>query len=418
MKASTTTTTIESSVMSNRRQPARQARTNPPRNATSAAHPFGGRGSLVGQNDDRTTTNATPGFFPAITHFTDSITALPKEMSRHYTMLKEVDAKICGPEDLLKQLVNAALKAPVPPRKGYAMNLDHNSHNATRTNPSAAGSTTGAIGHGVPLQGETASQAAQPVDIMEYSRRQLFLQLRMVAGDMLATLDEKNHVMSAATDALDKQLKRCESSYPHINDEISEEARLGNPHHWAYMDKTAEKKGTTAGERTRRDAAVANGLAASVAMSQEGELAALRSEARREAVAARKRHQQVESDFDDSRAPKKPVHNKGRKVAEINVISTNTGLGITNGQSGSGAHPPSKRRKVEKPLSAGMISGLTMERSLSSVYGPTATAGRGTGTSPRETPAAETKKRVRASTVTNGTGRRRSVYFDKCFCTG
>ena len=335
-------------------------------------------------------------------------------------MLKEVDAKIYGPEDLLKQLVNAALKAPIPTRRDYATltNLDHNSHNATRVNPSAAGSTTGRIGHGFPLQAETVSQAAQAGDTMEYSRRQLFLQLRMVAGDMLSTLDEKNHVMSTATDALDKQLKRCESSYTHINDEISEEARLGNPHHWAYMDKTAEKKGTTASERTRRDAAVANGLAASMAMSQEGELAALRSEARREAVAARKRHQHVESDFDDSRAPKKPIHHKARKIAEINVISTTAGLGITNGQSASGNNPPSKRRKVEKPLSAGMINGVTVERSLSSVYGPTATAGRGTGTSPRETPAAEPKKRVRAGTVTNGTGRRRSVYIDECSCIG
>ena len=401
--------------MSNRRQPARQARTNPPRHATSAARPFGGRGSLAGQNDDRTTTNASPGFFPAITHFTDSITALPKEMSRHYTMLKEVDAKICGPEDSLKQLVNAALKAPVSTHKDHSTlaNLDHNSHNATRTNPSAAASTTGPIGHGAFLQDGTTLQAAQADQIR---RRQLFFQLRLVAGDMLATLDEKNHVMSTATDALDKQLKRCESSYIHIDDEISEEVRLGNLHHWAYMDKTAEKKGTTASERTRRDAAVANGLAASIAITQEGELAALRSEARREAVAARKRHQQIESDFDDSRAPKKPMHHKGRKIAEINAISTSTGLGITNGQSASGSNPPSKRRKVEKPLSAGMIGGMTVEKSMSSIYGPTATAGRGTGTSPRETPAAEPKKRARAGTVTNGTGRRRSVLLAKWSC--
>ena len=57
-----------------------------------------------------------PGFFPAITHFTDSITALPKELIRHYTMLKEVDAKIYGPEAELGQLLYKALANP-PSRK-------------------------------------------------------------------------------------------------------------------------------------------------------------------------------------------------------------------------------------------------------------------------------------------------------------
>ena len=413
MKASTTTTTIEPSSMSNRRQPARQARTNPPRNAASAARPFGGRGSLLGQQDDRAAANASPGFFPAITHFSDSISALPKEMIRHYTMLKEVDAKICGPEDTLKQLVNAALKAPVPPRKYPAsgQNPEHYSNTATRSNPSAAGSVSGNTALGVPSHEETNSQheAPTPLEIAEFSRRQLFHQLRMVMGEMLTTLDEKNHVMSTATDALSKQLKRCESSFPHINDEISEETRLGNPRHWAYLDKTAEKKGTTAGERTRREAA-ANNLAASAALTQEGELAALRSEARREAVAARKqRAQHVDSDFDDTRGLKKPpAQAKSRKVADINPVSNGSGLGITNGQPASAVNPPTKRRRVEKPVSAGMVSGMSMERSLSSVYGATATVGRGGGGSPRETPAVEpAKKRGRAGTVTNGTTRRR-----------
>ena len=55
-----------------------------------------------------------PGFFPAITHFTNSITALPKEMIRHYTMLKEVDAKIYAPEAELGQFLAEALRSPPP----------------------------------------------------------------------------------------------------------------------------------------------------------------------------------------------------------------------------------------------------------------------------------------------------------------
>lgn len=414
MKTSTATAPAVPSVTINRRQPVRQARTNPPRNATITTRPFGGRGSVGGPQEDRSVPDASPGFLPAITHFTDAISALPKEMIRHYTMLKEVDAKSCGPEDALKHLVDVALKAPVPPRKEAVSQRmpPHDSHTATTTNPSAAGSVSSAILNTSHSQDGSFvhQEPPTPIDIAEYSRRQLFLQLRIVMGEQLATLDEKNHVLSTATDALEKQLKRCNSSYIHIDKEISEEARYGSLRHWAYMDRTAEKKGTTANERTRREAAIANGQNISAATTQEGELATIRSEARREVVAARKqRNQHVDSDFDDSRAVKKPTgHGKGRKIVEMSSISKGAGLGIHTGQSGSGANPSNKRRKVEKPASAGLLGGLRMERSMSAVFGPNAGSGRAGGVSLRETPAIETaKKRGRAGTVTNGTGRKR-----------
>ena len=101
-------TALETSGSSSRRQPLRQTRTNPARtslNVTSSA-------DLPGDAQDGAS-EESPGFFPAITHFTDSITALPREMIRHYQMLKEVDAKIYGPEEKLGQLLGAGLRAPV-----------------------------------------------------------------------------------------------------------------------------------------------------------------------------------------------------------------------------------------------------------------------------------------------------------------
>ena len=99
----------EPSGPSNRRQPVRQTRTNPSRvstNATLALNTIGDPAD--GANEE------TPGFYPAITHFTDAITALPKELIRHFQMLKEVDAKVYGPEENLSRLLSAGLKAPVP----------------------------------------------------------------------------------------------------------------------------------------------------------------------------------------------------------------------------------------------------------------------------------------------------------------
>ena len=106
MRAFTGSTVVEQPSVANRRQPVRQARTNPSRTTTNLAITTTSSGQTPdGANDE------TRGFFPAITHFTDSITALPKEMIRHYTMLKEVDAKVHGPEEKLGQLLNAGLRA-------------------------------------------------------------------------------------------------------------------------------------------------------------------------------------------------------------------------------------------------------------------------------------------------------------------
>ena len=203
---------------------------------------------------------------------------------------------------------------------------------------------------------------------------------RELAG-LLMTLDEKNHVMNTAIDGLEKQLKRCQSSYPYIEGEISEEARLGSMTHWAYnSEKPTEKKGMMAGERTRR---AANHLAA------ENDGVAIRNEARREANAARKgRNANVDSDFDDARHYGKKAQNggKGRKGGDAPQ-----GLAILNA-----AGPPNKRRKLEKPG----IGGFAMERAMSSVY-----ASSNRGASPAFDGAA--KKKVRGGGVIATNGRRR-----------
>lgn len=416
MRSYSTTATVEPSNTSNRRQPVRQTRTNP---ARSAARPLGGRNSLSGPLDNEGNANSAPGFFPAITHFTDAITALPKEMMRHSTMLKEVDAKVYGPEDAVKQLVTAALKAPLPPKQQLSNQSNPSIISHSDTTISATGSFNDVSAQSQLSQGEVGSQteARQHPNPADLSRRKLFYQLRMVMGEMLMTLDEKNHVMSTATDALSSQLARCESSYPHIQNEVSEEARYGNLNHWAYMEKTVEKKGTTAGERTRREAAVAHGATvAAAATAHEGETA-LRSEARREALAARKQqNKQVDSDFDDGRGAghgttkKNTGTGKGRKAAEPIIPSNGIalGLGIINSTPITGGSGPNKRRKIEKPVSGGNVGGLTMERSLSGVYGTAAGLPRGRAGSPRETPAVEPRKgRARGGAATNGTGRRR-----------
>ena len=386
MRAFSNTTIVEQPTASNRRQPIRQTRTNPARTSTNVVQPQAGALAQALDGDR----NANPGFYPAITHFTDAITALPKEMIRHYTMLKEVDAKTHGPEALLGQYLHAALKAP-----GLLQ------QQAPRTQVKKAETVNyTATSNGLPL--DKTGNGSQPNaldDPANMARRAHFSNIRGAMLEMLQTLDEKNHVLNTAIDSLDKQMKRCNSSYPHIEDEISEEARYGSLTHWAYTEKSAEKKGMIAGERTRR---AANTAAAAAAAQQEAEGAAMRSEARREALAARKhRTQHVDSDFDDGRANSKNPKSggKGRKAAEASS-GTAVGLGILNG-----AAPPNKRRKVEKTT-----GGLPAERAMALVYGANGGSGRGPASSPRDIPGndAAGKKRGRGgSLAVNGTGRKR-----------
>ena len=103
------------------RTTARQTRTNPSRVSKTAARSFPYYGSQQGQSSTsdgagQSAANSIPhGLFPALTHFTDAITALPREFRRHNSLLKEVDAKAWALEDTLHQLLlTASDSRPVP----------------------------------------------------------------------------------------------------------------------------------------------------------------------------------------------------------------------------------------------------------------------------------------------------------------
>jgi hypothetical protein len=96
------------------RQSARQTRTNPSRTSkTVSRSSFGvSRGSIA---EIPATPPVPHGFYPALTHFTDAITALPREFRRHNSLLKEVDAKAWALEENLLQLLQISSESqPVP----------------------------------------------------------------------------------------------------------------------------------------------------------------------------------------------------------------------------------------------------------------------------------------------------------------
>lgn len=395
----------------NRRQPMRQTRTNPPRSSATTGRTARDREAATVAQEQQI------DIFPGVTHFADAITALPKELVKHFTLLKEVDAKINVPQQALFQLIHLALHQPVP-------NASHSAHDSSTTtsapasapmttqNSSGGSGTFGLVGpnghpttqaHGPPSSSDLSLVNGSAYDKSDIMRRQLFRKVAIEIKEMLVALEEKNHVISTANDALNKQLGRIDDIWPHLEREFSDEAKWGSNTHWAYPENRAVSRATNnaQAERSRREGAAS----LSAAAQQIAEEAAARSDARKQAVAARRSQKtqssntHQDSDADDHHHKsegKKSGGSKSRKTTvdkEAAAAAASGGLnisgaiaGTTNGITASS----SKRRKVEKPAAGASVA---MERALSGIYA--SNGGKTKTASPRESPApdAAAKKR-------------------------
>jgi hypothetical protein len=238
-----------------RRQPIRQARTarKPvPKTATNGT-------------ETSAQHHAPAKFYPALAAFTDAVDALPSEIIRHFTLLREVDAKACLPEAKLRNLIDVAERLPAP-EDSYAFDAAMESlkslvglrqrrdtdpmfaRNAAQTALLAelekleAADTT-------PPEGNTVLGSAE-------TRRARYHQIRAQISDLILTQDEKIHVITTAVEALQKHLARVEHAFAYVEVEIPAIYRQGNPQHWAY--KEAMRRGTAAQiarekERERRE---------------------------------------------------------------------------------------------------------------------------------------------------------------------
>ncbi|KAK3371497.1 hypothetical protein B0T24DRAFT_595299 [Lasiosphaeria ovina] len=380
--------------LSRRAQPVRQTRINPPRTSSLNRGNSFQSGPAQEQHID---------IFPAVTHFTDAISALPKELVRHFTLLKEVDAKIFAPEAALFQLLDAAaLKAPAPD-PARSLNDASSSVAPGSTPMSAQNSSFGAAvttnTHTAPSHDGSTSAAA--FDDSNMPRRQLFRQTAYKIQEMLVSLEEKNHVISTANDAMHKQLGRIEEIWPHLESEFSEEAKWGSTIHWAYVENRQAKTNNAQAEKSRREGAAT----LSAAAQQLAEEAAARSSDRKQALAAKKNSKNNAADAEAENKPQESAKksqgsSKSRKPPAEPAAPV--GLGIAPVPP-SAAPAPSKRRKVE---SANANGGAPMERAMSTVFGSNTSKPK--TTSPRETPAPETAGKKRKALPTSGSQAKKS----------
>ena len=372
-----------------RRQSTRQGRTTV-RPTNYYARSFPGRLAANGLEQTPEASNAATAFLPALTHFTQAVDAFPKELIKHFSMFKEVEAKFHDPEHELKFLFHEIARLPATTQGQQRAPTLNSTGGLSSANVSVNGSM---IQDGAVRHQQLATElfpadfnSLPPEEQADLKKRQLFYRLRMVVASMIPTLDEKLVVLTSAKTTKDKGLARMNNSFLHLDGEISEEARYGSLNHWAYADKEEKKKGGPAHERQRREVASANNLAAAAQHVHDVDSIAAKSEARREAMLANKRNRQqhIDSDFDD-RPIKKTQKRKAIAADPAGGDARGIGLGITS----NGIAPQGKRKKTEKALAAAVTAAPPMERSQSSALQVAGTGGRN-GTSPRATPSADT----------------------------
>ncbi|KAF3923799.1 hypothetical protein AA313_de0209663 [Arthrobotrys entomopaga] len=167
-------------------------------------------------------------FYPGLAAFTDAIDALPQETIRHFTLLREVDAKASGPEDLLRSSIK------------HSLGLHFPADSIHRNDPFRILSDTHNLPDEISPNISTYNPGASEENVYEPERRSRLHEVRLLISDLLLTLDEKIHVISTASEALSKHLVRIDDAYENVIQEIDPVIRDGNPVHWAYGNSVFE----------------------------------------------------------------------------------------------------------------------------------------------------------------------------------
>lgn len=386
-----------------RSQPPRLTRNNPPRFSIFGSRSHGTKASA------RTAPEEAPPIeiFPAITHFADAISALPKELIRHFTLLKEVDAKIFIPEEELMKLVNDALNTPPPPYSQHMEGQGENMLRSAQINTKSELNNSMMNGRGSSAYTTSDTDNDNVWDPANFNRRKLFNKCTLSMQGMLVSLDEKNHVISTAAEALAKQLARIDECFPFIDLEISEEARNGSKTHWAYPENRVSRS-NSGGPSVKEQSATNQ---PHTAVQIPGEDSTSKSDSRKQSLVDKRksRDQQTDSDMIDQpeSKQKEKKSNNNSKARKANDTSVGIAVGLTH--SSTPNNSSSKRRKVERVS----INGANTERLTNSSYVNGVTAGKGRPSSPGSTPpqSESSRKRARAlPTTSNGlTNRKRYV---------
>lgn len=235
---------------------------------------------------------------PGLNDISDAFEALPLDIIKYYTLLKEIDAKCIGTVPVITHRINE-----------YLDNLHNDEQQQSDNN-------------------ETDEQ--------DNKVKQL-LNIRDKLNDIIPCLEEKMHVTGIANDVIEKHLFRINNDYKLIinNNEIPESIRIGPLNHPAMIMDSSSPLDHNNPNRSAQSA---------------------RSESRREALAAKKQSKEDDTSGTNSRKEQTPTVEK-RKRSKKERDHINQPHQNTNGFSGQESvynnptNNPSVNNNVQPPSS-------------------------------------------------------------------
>lgn len=173
------------------------------------------------------------GLYPGLNDFTDALEALPLETVRHFTLLREIDAKCTTTTPLVADLIAKFLA--IPP--------------AAKDDPECAKKTE--------------------------DREAMLLEIRGLIRELMPCLEEKMHVAGVAAEAVARHISRIDADYELITSrEIPQVIQYGEPDHPAIIvdvkPSVAERSAQSQRSESRREAIAAKKAAAAAAAEKSG----------------------------------------------------------------------------------------------------------------------------------------------------
>lgn len=173
------------------------------------------------------------GLYPGLNDFTDALEALPLETVRHFTLLREIDAKCTTTTPLVADLIAKFLA--IPP--------------AAKEDPEYTKKTE--------------------------DRENMLLEIRGLIRELMPCLEEKMHVAGVAAEAVARHISRIDADYDLITSrEIPQVIQYGEPDHPAIIvdvkPSVAERSAQSQRSESRREAIAAKKAAAAAAAEKSG----------------------------------------------------------------------------------------------------------------------------------------------------
>lgn len=180
--------------------------------------------------------------YPGINDMADALEALPMEIIRHFTLLKEIDAKCIVTMPELTRLIKYLFTLPVPKKW---------------------------------TQEQPAGGPEEAALIQE--REQVLAQIRQLICELMPCLEEKMHVAGVAADAIARHVKRLDYDFDELivgQDEIPHSVRFGPADHPAFLPivtPAEAKMAQSSRSESRREAMAAKKAAAAAAAAAKAD---------------------------------------------------------------------------------------------------------------------------------------------------